>query len=261
MDKYYYGELCSLFYDIDKPEAPKDELNFLLSFAKKNMKILEPMCGSGRFLIPFLQEGFDIDGFDISKDMIARCKEKLSSKNLSTRIDLCDFATFEQQKEHYDLIFIAATSFSLLTELEEINRALLVMKNSLKPTGRIIFGIETDINYRNNKSEVDEYTLESEEFQEGKRVKKGSIEVLSKGKSAYNPYRKIMYSSGVYQLYIDDEYIREECENFLLRLYKPNELDGIIEKSGLTIANKYTNFAKNDFNFHSAEEIFYELHK
>ena len=33
------------------------------------MKILEPLCGSGRFLIPFYKRGYDICGTDLSKEM------------------------------------------------------------------------------------------------------------------------------------------------------------------------------------------------
>jgi hypothetical protein len=54
---YFYGKLCSLFYDIDKPSANQKELQFYLSFANKNMNVLEPMCGSGRYLISFIEKG------------------------------------------------------------------------------------------------------------------------------------------------------------------------------------------------------------
>lgn len=33
-------------------------------------------CGSGRLLLPFLEAGLDVDGCDISVDMIVRCRER-----------------------------------------------------------------------------------------------------------------------------------------------------------------------------------------
>lgn len=75
--KTYYGSLCSRFYDIDKPTAPKEELNFYLSYMRKGMSILEAMCGSGRFLFEVAKRGFSIDGFDLSFDMLERCKERV----------------------------------------------------------------------------------------------------------------------------------------------------------------------------------------
>ena len=56
----YYGSLCTEMYEILHEFAPKDKLDFYLSYARKGQKILEPLCGSGRFLIPFIQYGFDI---------------------------------------------------------------------------------------------------------------------------------------------------------------------------------------------------------
>ena len=66
----YYGSLCSDMYEILHKQAPQDELNFYLSYAEKGKKILEPLYGSGRFLIPFLERGFDIYGIDLSKEII-----------------------------------------------------------------------------------------------------------------------------------------------------------------------------------------------
>ena len=60
--KNYYGSLCTEMYEILHEKAPQDELNFYLSYAEKGKKILEPLCGSGRFLIPFMERGFDICG-------------------------------------------------------------------------------------------------------------------------------------------------------------------------------------------------------
>lgn len=64
----YYGCLCTELYEILHEKAPQDELDFYLSYAEKGQKILEPLCGSGRFLLPFMERGFDIDGMDSSID-------------------------------------------------------------------------------------------------------------------------------------------------------------------------------------------------
>ena len=51
-----YKKLCTQFYDIDKPTAPPDALEFYLQYALKAQgPILEPMCGTGRFLVPMLR--------------------------------------------------------------------------------------------------------------------------------------------------------------------------------------------------------------
>lgn len=57
----YYGELCTRMYESTKSLAEGKELDFYLSFVKdSSMKVLEPMCGNGRMLIPFMQRGIPI---------------------------------------------------------------------------------------------------------------------------------------------------------------------------------------------------------
>ncbi len=72
----YYGSLCTEMYEILHEQAPQDELQFYLSYAEKGMRILEPLCGSGRFLVPFLERGFDISGMDLSEEMLAKLNKR-----------------------------------------------------------------------------------------------------------------------------------------------------------------------------------------
>lgn len=49
----HYGSLCTEMYEALHPAAPEDELGFYLSYARRGQRIFEPLCGSGRFLVPF----------------------------------------------------------------------------------------------------------------------------------------------------------------------------------------------------------------
>ena len=58
----------------------RQALSFYMHHAQQsNGPILEPMCGSGRFLIPMLQAGLDAEGFDASPSMLDAFKQKYSS--------------------------------------------------------------------------------------------------------------------------------------------------------------------------------------
>src|SRR6266481_5829507 len=48
---------------------------------------LDAGCGTGRLLIPFLRAGLDVDGCDVSPDMLALCREKAESEGPSARLD------------------------------------------------------------------------------------------------------------------------------------------------------------------------------
>ena len=47
---------------------------------------LDAGCGTGRLLIPFLRAGLDVDGCDVSGDMLRYCRSKAESEGLSVRL-------------------------------------------------------------------------------------------------------------------------------------------------------------------------------
>jgi SAM-dependent methyltransferase len=44
---------------------------------------LDAGCGTGRLLIPFLRAGLDVDGCDVSEDMLSLCEEKAKNAGLN----------------------------------------------------------------------------------------------------------------------------------------------------------------------------------
>ena len=52
-----YLNLCTEAYDLSKPNPPEDAYAFYRDYAiSANGPILEPMCGTGRFLLPLLKK-------------------------------------------------------------------------------------------------------------------------------------------------------------------------------------------------------------
>ena len=44
---------------------------------------LDLACGTGRLLVPLLRAGLDVDGCDVSPDMIERCREQAEREGLA----------------------------------------------------------------------------------------------------------------------------------------------------------------------------------
>jgi SAM-dependent methyltransferase len=47
---------------------------------------LDVACGTGRLLLPYLRAGLDVDGCDISADMLACCRERAAQEGLSPNL-------------------------------------------------------------------------------------------------------------------------------------------------------------------------------
>lgn len=130
----YYGNLCAEMYEILHKKAPQDELDFYISYARKEDKILEALCGSGRFLIPFMKCGFDIFGIDLSIEMLNKLKQKAPNAKV-VQTDIVEYYS----KNQFDYIFISSGSVSLFADMDLCRKILGKIKEMLTPQRQIRF--------------------------------------------------------------------------------------------------------------------------
>jgi len=137
-----YGSLATQFYELDKPAAPPDALDFYAGFARElGGPIHEPMCGTGRFLLPLLEEGLDVSGSDTSRHMLAACARRGRELGLEPRLSqqsVEDLSCAEPPR----LVMIPSGSFSLLLDDELAHRALRRLHDALAPGGVLLVEAE-----------------------------------------------------------------------------------------------------------------------
>ena len=138
-----YKKLCTEYYELDKPFAPNEAMNYYLTMAKEaEGPILEPMCGTGRFLIPLIEAGYNVAGFDNSAQMLDVCRSKCQEKKLNVKLKKCGFEDFTLS-ETFNLVFIPSGSFCLLTDPNDSSNALNLINKWLSVGGKFIFEIDT----------------------------------------------------------------------------------------------------------------------
>lgn len=228
--KNYYGSLCTELYEILHEKAPEDELDFYVSYAEKGMKILEPLCGSGRFLVPFLERGFDICGIDLSEEMLMKLKEKASNARVR-QADLSEYSS----EEKYDYIFISSGSVSLFTDIELCKKILGMLKNMLAPEGKLVFAVDTVANV----------CQDDKDYREDVAVKtKEGYTLVLKTKNHYDAKSQTQYSPGLYELYDGETLIQSELMDFQTHLYKFGEMEQYLTELGFIKIKTYASFSK-----------------
>ncbi len=74
---WHYGLIADYWatVNLDAPE---------LDFYERHLRspVLDAGCGAGRLLAPLSERGFDIDGCDVSADMIERCRQRVPDATL-----------------------------------------------------------------------------------------------------------------------------------------------------------------------------------
>lgn len=145
MDKILdtYLSLCTEVYDLSKPNPPEDAYAFYRDYAMRaNCPILEPMCSTGRFLLPLLEEGFNVHGFDASDHMLAVLHAKAKTKNLDATV-WKGFVEDLKRPEQYNLIFIPSGSFCLIIDPVQVEKSLKAIYDHLSDDGVFLFEAET----------------------------------------------------------------------------------------------------------------------
>lgn len=240
----YYGSLCTDMYEILHEQAPQDELDFYLSYAERGKKILEPLCGSGRFLIPFLERGFDIYGIDSSKEML----DKLRQKAPNAQVIQADIADYTAQ-ESFDYIFIPSGSISLFTDMRICKSILQKMKKILAAGGKFVFAVDTVFGKHD----------EDNTYKVCASVKtKEGYELILKMKNHYDENSQTQFSPSVYELYNGAELLQSENMDFQTHLYHYGEMEEYLKKCGFKSIVTYSNYQKELANNDECEMFIYE---
>lgn len=225
----YYGSLCTEMYEILHAKAPQDELDFYLSYAEKGKKILEALCGSGRFLVPFIEYGFDICGMDLSGEMLDKLKMKAPNAKV-VQADILEYSPDEQ----FDYIFISSGSVSLFTDIDSCKKILEKLKGMLAPKGKLVFAVCT----------VADRCPEDRDDAISVKTKEGLTLVL-KSRNHYDEQRQTQFSPGIYELYDKTRLLQSESMDFQTHLYKFGEMEQYLTEIGFTEIKTYSSFSKD----------------
>lgn len=242
--KNYYGKLCAETYEVLHAEAPEDELAFYLSYAHAGDKILEPMCGSGRFLIPFMERGFDITGIDLSEEMLSALYRKAPRAH-AFKGDILKF----DSDAPYDYIFIFSGSFSLFTDEGAADRVLVKLRSLLAPGGKMVIAAESMAGAHNGDGS---YRLVSAiPLDDGGELRFSSMD-------RYDAKTQTQHSPGRYELYRDGEPAESEWMDFQIRLYRFGELEQRLERAGFASVTTYRSFDREPAKGDMDEMFLYE---
>lgn len=218
-----YLSLCAELYDIDKAKIESDEVLFYFQYAQEaNGLILEPMCGTGRFLIPFTKAGFLIEGFDASQYMLNILLRKSDLKNIKPKVWKGLLQDLDV-KERYDLIFIPDASFNLLLSEEDINLSLNNIYKHLNLGGKFVFELAT-LEYMKTIEENERKTF-STKIGNGKVIYQ-NIGIL--------PFKgRIVTTKSYCQLHDKRDNVEQiEIEEVSLLFHDPREVVQFLQKVG-----------------------------
>lgn len=137
-----YGSIAAEIYDIDKPVGALPDTAFhLQGLSGVAGPILEPACGSGRTLIPLLEAGHEVVGFDPSQEMLDRCAARCAERGFTPALSRQRFEDLSYS-ESFAAIVVPVGSFTLIDDFATALAVLRRFRDHLEVGGLLVLDIQ-----------------------------------------------------------------------------------------------------------------------
>lgn len=194
---------------------------------------LDVGCGTGRLLRSYLRTGLQVEGCDISGEMLTICKDKAVQEGLPQPV------LYEQAMQDlnlprcYTLIYIPCGSFVCVMDPEQAMTALRRFHTHLEPGGLLAFNIFLcEHDYSGKSAEplpTPWHHHHTNEFPESNRRL-----VIHRRTTSINPVEQIETEERRYEMYEGDTLLKEEVHAGQFRWYFRNEMLVLLKLAGFT---------------------------
>ena len=140
---WHYGVIARYWAEFNT-DGPEIEY-FRRFIADGGEPALDAGCGTGRLLIPWLQAGLDVDGVDVSPDMIALCREQAEREGLSPALYAQPLHELELPRRYRTIVVCGTLGVGSTRERDEL--ALRRLYEQLEDGGTL--ALDNEVPYAN----------------------------------------------------------------------------------------------------------------
>ncbi|WP_431027075.1 class I SAM-dependent methyltransferase [Lysinibacillus sp. LZ02] len=247
----FYGQLSTEVYDIDKfiGRSFGDVEYYFERLKGVKGRILEPAVGNGRILIPLMEKGLNVEGFDLSEDMLNLCEKHCAERGLSPNLHKLNMSHFVLEHK-YEAIIVPTGSFLLLHQRIDAVNALSCFYDHLEVGGRII--IDTFLPTSFQKGYVSTRVIKTPE---------GDTITLEEILVDVDQINQFTMTHHKYQKWRNSKLVDTELEYFPLKWYGVEEFRSILKEIGFEDIIISSNYQYNTYPTDAAQIITYEAVK
>lgn len=247
-----YLTLCAEYYDLQPHRDEEAALPFYMRYAlNAHGPVLEPMCGTGRFLLPMLNAGIDIEGFDASAAMLKLLQNKYAAQYDGIAPVTQQFVQDFISNKKYALIFIPYGSWGLIVKQSDAQKALQKMYDHLADGGTFLFEVET----------VASAPQSLNAWHRSVRKRADGTYIALNTFPTYDPKTQLFNALCRYESLENRTVIACEEELFQMYLYTFDEMEMMLAAVGFKNITKYQDFNKTKATDKQAHLLIYECIK
>jgi SAM-dependent methyltransferase len=240
------------------------ELDYFGRVVETGQPALDAGCGSGRLLLPWLRAGYDVDGCDVSADMIDRCRRLAQGEGLAP--DLWVQALHELAPPRRYATIVVCGVLGLGSTREQDEQALRRLHDCLEPGGTLL--LDNQVPYalstrwpswtRAGRGELPEPWPPPGERS---RASDGSERELRVRAVALDPLDQTIVMEIRADKWVDDSSVASEVHTLSMRMYFHAELLLLLEAAGFVVTavegdhRREPATADSDFLVYTAKRI------
>ena len=241
---WHYGLVARWWFEFNRAGP---EIEYFQRFIEANgQPALDVACGTGRLLIPFRRAGLDVDGCDISSDMLALCRERAESEGLPVTLFDQPVHLLDLPRRYRTIVFCGG--FALGGDRAHDIGGLRRLYEHLEPGGLLVMDNEvpyTDTKawplwLKDGRANLPEPRPEP---RERRRAEDGAEYALRTRILDLDPLaQRIRYEMYAW-MWRDDRLVAEETHELGLTFYFTEEIRLMLESAGfvdVTIQADYT---------------------
>ena len=206
---------------------------------------LDVGCGTGRLLLDYLAQGIDMDGVDVSPEMLAVCRSRAAALGLEPNL-------FEQHMEdlalprRYRTIIVPSSSFQLVLDVDDAARAMRSLHEHLEPGGLLVMPFTV----------LGGPAAVAGESWEAEAVREDGALVRRRAFARYDPMTQLEETEDTYQVVVDGQVVASERQvrSPATRGYSLAQARALYEAAGFRIDRVVSGFG--DAPFKEGDPIF-----
>ena len=233
---YEYFGLIARYWNLIRGDTSnwEDRFFFLDVIKKYGEPVLDIGCAAGRLLVDYLSQGIDIDGVDISPEMIAVCRENAAKKGLTPNLYNQSMTELNLPRK-YKTILVPSSSFQLLLEPGQPMQAMRRIYEHLEPGGG--FAMPFMDLWKEGDPLESEFTREVTRPEDGATVRRTSW-------SRYNPETRMEDTRDIWEVIKDGQVIESEMHEQApgTRSFTREEAIALFESAGFKDIQLFSGF-------------------
>jgi SAM-dependent methyltransferase len=243
---WHYGLIAEWWaqFNTDGPE-----IEYFGRFVERGGPALDAGCGTGRLLLPWLRSGLDVDGCDVSADMVGLARERARGEGLEATLFVQPLHELAPPRRY--LTVVVCGVFGLGTTREQDEQALERLYGSLVPGGTLLLDNQAPYFYGKRWSQwtPEERRRLPEPWPpagERRRAPDGSEFRLRSRALEVDPLDQRITLEMLAEKWVDDRPVGSEQHTITIRMYFRDELVIMLERAGFTeieVSGGYTDAA------------------